>query len=1101
MDTVAAVDIARASGPPVGLRHRPASTLRVWLALVCCGSLSAGLASAELASGMDGVGAVSVAGGDPVRFATDIRPLLSDRCFHCHGPDAATREGGLRLDSWSSEVDAMAAEDVVTAGDVSASSLWQRITSDDPELVMPPPESGRQLTAAEIDRLGRWIEQGAVWEGHWGFEPPLPQPVPELAGDGWSAGPIDRFVLRRAAELGLEPNRPAERHQLVRRLYLDLIGLPPTADQAARWAADRRPDAVERLVDELLANPHFGEKWGRHWLDVARYADSDGFEKDKPRFVWLYRDWVTRALNEDLDYRQFIIKQLAGDLLADASDADRIATGFLRNSMTNEEGGVDPEQFRVEALFDRLDAIGKSILGLTIACSQCHDHKYDPLTQHEYFQLLAVLNNDDEAIETFYTSAEQREREQVLRELAEVQRAMQAELVGWPEQVKQWLLAQKGNQPEWEVMQLAWDFNSLGGSKYLPQPDGSYLAQSYAPTKFEPWGVHRTAAVGMTGLRLELLTDPNLPRGGPGRSIYGTAVLSNIKVFVAPADAPDQFREVAILSATADVNPPERELEEIYSDRSNQRRVHGPVTMAIDGDRSTGWSINLGAGRTNVSRQAVFRFAEPVGFPQGTLVRVHLAQFHGGWNSDDNQSQALGRFRLSLTTGQEPQADLLHGRWRKALEAGWLEQLELPERLADDDASQRADPWRELFELWCQAQSGLEPWHSQLEEIWSRHPWGTSQLVLRARAEPRQTHLLVRGEFTQPGEMVAGGVPEVLGGGMAGERQELEQQPWDRSKLAQWLVRPESPTTGRTQVNRIWQTLFGEGLSGSPEDFGVQGDTPSHPELLDYLAADFMEEPASLKGLVRELVLSSTYQQSASVRPEQREVDATNRWLMRGVRRRLDGELVRDTVLSVSGLLDRQLGGPPIYPPAPEFLFLPPVSYGPKVWPESTGGERYRRSLYVFRFRSLPHPPLQVFDTPPGDAAAVKRALSNTPLQALTTLNEPQFVEAAQATARRLWRWSPAEQRLWHADDSGRLAWLMWQAVGRAPESLELEALQQLLLASRQRLVDPAAAAVVAGLDNPHLPPPPADVSAPELAAWTIVCRAVLNLDETISKP
>jgi hypothetical protein len=478
-----------------------------------------------------------------------------------------------------------------------------------------------------------------------------------------------------------------------------------------------------------------------------------------------------------------------------------------------------------------------------------------------------------------------------------------------------------------------------------------------------------------------------------------------------------------------------------------------------------------------------------------------LFRSHGGWNSDDNQSQAIGRFRLSLTTAPEPEADRLHGRWRTALEAGWLDRLEVPQQLDDDDDSLWANEWRELFELWCQTQPEFEQWSSQADAIWARHPWGTSQLVLRSRAEPRQTHLLLRGEFTQPGEVVSGGVPEVLGGALTDERRGWDAEGWDRLMLARWLVRPESPTTGRTQVNRVWQTLFGEGLSGSPEDFGVQGDAPSHPELLDYLAADFMTEHGSLKRLARELVLSSTYQQSASVRPEQREVDATNRWLMRGVRRRLDGELVRDTVLTVSGLIDRQLGGPPIYPPAPEFLFLPPVSYGPKVWPESIGGERYRRSLYVFRFRSLPHPPLQVFDTPPGDAAAVKRALSNTPLQALTTLNEPQFMEAAQATARRLWRWSPAEQRLWRSDDSGRLEWLMWRAVGRAPESLELESLTQLLIESRQRLADPAAATAVAGLDNPHLPPPPADVSPHELAAWTIVCRAVLNLDETISKP
>jgi hypothetical protein len=891
---------------------------------------------------------------------------------------------------------------------------------------------------------------------HWAFRPPERPALPAVRDAHWPSNPIDAFVLARLEAEGLAPSPEADRTTLLRRLHLDLLGLPPAPEAVDDFVADPEPDAYWKGVESLLASPHHGERWGRHWLDAARYADSDGFEKDKARAVWFYRDWVVSAFNRDLPYDRFIVEQIAGDLLPGASQDEIVATGYLRNSMVNEEGGIDPEEFRMQAMFDRMEAIGKGILGLTVQCGQCHDHKFDPLTQEEYYRLFAFLNNDHEANRAVYTPEEEIARERIFRRIRAIEAELQHRTPDWEERMARWEDSVREGELEWVVMRPQVEEISTGGQKYLPQEDGSFLAQGYAPTKHR---VHLTATTELdriTAFRLELLTDPELPLGGPGRSIRGTCALTELEVEAAPASEPSKVEKVKLVAASADIELPERPLDAIFDDKSGKRRVTGPVAYAIDGKDETAWGIDAGPGRRNQPRKAVFVAEKPVGFAGdsgGTVLHFYLKQNHGGWNSDDNQNHNLGRFRLSVTTAAGARADPLPHAVREALAVA----------PADRTPAQRAavfSTWRTTVPEWREA-------NERIESLWREHPAGSSQLVLAARARPRQTHILERGDFLKPRRPVEAGVPEFLHAlpdGAAG----------DRLTLARWLADRKSPTTARSIVNRVWQSYFGTGIVETSEDLGTQSPPPSHPELLDWLAVDFMESGWSLKRLHWLIVTSSTYRQASRVTPELLARDPQNRLLARGPRLRVEGEVVRDIALAASGLLVRRLGGPSAYPPLPEFMLSPPVSYGPKVWAPASSEDAYRRGLYTFRYRSLPYPVLQTFDVPNGEAACVRRVRSNTPLQALVTLNEPVFFECARALARRVL----AEGG---ADDRERLERAFRLCVGRRPTAAEEAVLAELLETSRQRLGA-------------------ASSEATEETAWTLVARVVLNLDETITK-
>ncbi len=482
--------------------------------------------------------------------------------------------------------------------------------------------------------------------------------IPSISQTGWVRNPIDSFILAKLDRESLKPSPEAGRATLLRRVSLDLTGLPPTPAELDAFLADASADAYEKQVDRLLNSPHYGERWARVWLDAARYADSNGYEKDAPRFVWFYRDWVINALNRDVPYNQFVIEQIAGDLLPDATQDQRVATGFLRNSMLNEEGGIDPEQFRMEGMFDRIDAIGKGILGVTIQCAQCHNHKYDPLTQEEYYRLFAFINNSHEADIAVYSSAEQAKRAEILRRTDEIQAELQRRNPDWRKRMSAWEDTLPP-QPEWQTLQLKVDDISTGGERELPMKDGSMLAQGYAPTKHTVKFTAKTALPRITAVRLELLLDPNLPNGGPGRSLNGTGALTEFRVEAASPDAPTDFADVKIAKATADINLPEASVDKKLEDKSGKPHLTGPIQFAIDGRDDTAWGIDVGPGRRNQPRKAVFDFEQPVENPIGSLLNVYLKMEHGGGNSDDNENNNLGRIRLSVTSAPDALADPL----------------------------------------------------------------------------------------------------------------------------------------------------------------------------------------------------------------------------------------------------------------------------------------------------------------------------------------------------------------------------------------------------------------------------------------------------------
>src|SRR6185436_14948276 len=655
---------------------------------------------------------------DQVDFKRDIRPILSNACFQCHGPDDKRRKGDLRLDTKEDAFKSIDGRHAFVAGKPEASEAFRRILTTDADDHMPPAKSGKQLTPKQIELIRKWIQQGAKWSEHWSFVAPERPPV------------------------------PADKTTLLRRLSLDLVGLPPTPEEMSAFLADSRPDAYERQVERLLASPHYGERWARHWLDAARYADSDGFEKDKPREAWFYRDWVINAFNRDLPYNQFVIEQIAGDLLPNATQDQVVATGFLRNSMINEEGGIDPEQFRMEAMFDRMDAIGRGILGLTIQCAQCHSHKYDPLTHEEYYRMFAFLNNAHETNVTVYTPAETMKRAGILQQIREIEDELRHKTGDWKERMRAWEATVRGDQPAWTVVRPDVDDISTGGQKYIPIEDGSFLAAGYAPTKHTVKLTVKVNLEDITGFRLEQLNDPNLPRHGPGRSIKGTGALSEFGVEAGPADGSAKAQKVKIVSATADAEAAEQPLEEIFADKSNKKRIIGPVAFAIDGKDETAWSVDVGPGRRNQPRKAVFVPEKPVAFKGGAVITFLLKQNHGGWNSDDNQNCNLGRFRLSVTSAPGPTADPLPAAVRAALAAP-------EEQRSPAQESTIFGYYRTTVAEWKDA-------NDKIEALWRTHPEGSLQLALQERDAMRSTHLLQRGDFLKPEKTVTAGVPSFL---------------------------------------------------------------------------------------------------------------------------------------------------------------------------------------------------------------------------------------------------------------------------------------------------------------------------------------------------
>jgi hypothetical protein len=1004
-----------------------------------------------------------------VDFERDVRPIIERNCSGCHGAKRAMSQ--LRLDVKRLAMKGGQSGAVVIPGDSKASRLMRRVRGLGGEQRMP---LGKEpLKPEQIEILRRWIDEGAVWpEGesgeaeereielpkHWAYVKPVRPQLPSVKDSNWIRNPIDSIILSRLEKEGLRPSPEADKSALIRRLSLDLTGLPPTLEEIDDFLADASPSAYENLVERLLASPSYGERWGRWWLDAARYADTNGFEKDRDRSIWPYRDWVINAFNADKPFDQFVIEQIAGDLLPDATLDQRIATGFLRNSMLNEEGAVDPEQFRVEGLIDRVDAIGKAFLGMTINCAQCHSHKFDPIKHDEYYRFYAFLNQDEEPEIEVPTEAEKKKRADILAGIAKIEDELLAKNPDLPQRMAEWELKAREAQVDWTALENA-DVIGTNGVKFEELLDHSLIPRGDNPPTVVYYVKAKTDLKDITGFRLELLTDRTLPRGGPGRSTVGMALLSEFTVEAAPAAQPDKWERLTLSGATAD-----------YA-------AENSINLAIDGNPKTSWSIDAGPGLRNQDRRAVFTPQSPVvGYDGGTLLKFSLEQKEfGGGAAERFEAPNIGRFRISLTTTPRPKADPLPPSARRI--------LFIP-------AGQRtAEQRREVFRYYRATVPEFAEANKAATDLMRRWPYAATTLVVTPRPVPRETRVFKRGDWKRPGEAVTPGTPSFL-------HPFPSDAPRNRLGLARWIADKNNPLTARVIVNRVWQQYFGQGLVVSPEDFGMRCETPSHPELLDWLAVEFRDGAIdrdsqwSLKRIHRLIVMSATYRQSSTIKPESLQADPTNRLLARAPRLRVEAEVVRDIALRASGLLRLKVGGPSVYPPIPDGAMA--VSFRSRsVWETSKGEDKYRRGMYTFWKRSVPYPSMSVFDAPNADMSCTRRARSNSPLQALTTLNDAVFMEAAQSLALRMWNEGGADER-------AKMIYGFRLCTGRRPDEYELNRLLALLRKQQERFAGDTAAAVY--VSSPDLNNLPSGVDLHKLAPWTIVARVLLNLDETITR-
>lgn len=1155
-----------------------------------------------------------------VDFNRDIRPILSAKCFKCHGIDENARKARLRLDVRET---ALAPDKsgrmAIVPGHPESSELIRRVFSDDPDVVMPPAATRVTLSEAQKALLRQWIAEGAGYKVHWAFVAPIQAPLPQVKPAGWARNAIDYFVQAKLESQGLEPSPEADKYTLVRRLYLDLIGLPPTPAEADAFTHDASPDAYEKLVDKLLANPHYGERWARRWLDLARYADTNGFEKDRVRTIWPYRDWVINALNADLPFDQFTIKQLAGDMLPDATPEDRIATGFHRNTMINEEGGIDPLEYRFRAAVDRTNTTGTTWLGLTVGCAQCHTHKFDPITQTDYYRLMASLNNADEPEMEVADAKLETKRAKIEDKIAK----LTAEL---PDKFG------AGESARWEtpVAQVKTD-----GADAQRLDDNSWKFTGPSPDRDTYTFTFDTTFDDVDRIRLEALTDGN---SGPGRTPHGNFVLSQFSATVAPVDATDQRRPVRFARAEADASQPGFAVEEAIRDHSDRgwavdtgARPIGPHTAtfyldkpvhfghgaqwtvtlkqqygkqhtiarlrlslgaahslkpaerraaldeafakwqdresakvvrwtvlrphqmrsttpyltlqpddsvlaggdisksdtydlsfhdvpkgitavrlevlpdkslprggpgmvyyegtfgdfflseislaadgkpakfakaaqsfasggntaaaAIDGDPQTGWSVS---GAQNKANLAIFSLGEPVSPENDLALKLHFERYFAA---------PLGHFRISVTS--DP----------KAKEAEPLPpDVEVALGIVEYD---RSPAQRDLlYQYFLSVAPELASARKEIDQLRATIPQPPLTLVLSERpaGHERPNYVHHRGEFLQPEAQVQPGVPGFL-------PQLPRGTPVNRLTFARWLVSPENPLTARVTVNRQWQAFFGRGIVRTVQDFGYQGDLPSHPELLDWLAVEFQKQGWSLKRLDRLIVTSATYRQSAVVTPQLLARDPQDLLLSRALRFRLDAELVRDSALASAGLLSEKIGGPSVFPPQPASVTTE-GTYGALPWKASTGEDRFRRSIYTFSKRTAPFALYNTFDGPTGEECVARREVSDSPLQALALLNDTVFMEADQALGKTV-----AQEK---GTDEQKASEVFRQLLTREPDADELAMLTDFAKEQRQRLADKQI--------DPSKLGGGSQGDAIERATWTAVARAVMNLDETITR-
>lgn len=1140
--------------------------------------------------------ATSVAAQNPPReidFNRDIRPILSNKCFICHGPDEGQRPTELRLDQRESALAKLESGTIaVVPGQPDQSELVARITTDDEFIKMPPVDAKKQLTAQEIELLKNWVAQGAPYAPHWSYAPPVRHPIPKTTNSGWSHSPIDRFVLARLESEGLHPSPEADRYTLIRRLYLDLTGLPPTPEEADAFVTDPSPAAYDQLVDRLLASPAYGEHRARKWLDLARYADSAGYADDPPRTIWAYRDYVIRAFNQNTPFDQFTIEQIAGDLLPNPTTEQLVATAFHRNTLTNNEGGTNDEEFRNVAVVDRVNTTAAVWMGTTMACAQCHTHKYDPITHTEYFQFFAFFNNtadtdkkDERPTIELFTDEQKRQRtvfENEQRELEQQLRTPTPELLAG---LARWE-AEITAEPTWEPRRPL-SVETKSGATATIAEDGTVTVPSTSDTDLYTVEIPLTGQL-LTAVKLTALTDETLPNNGPGHA-GGNFVISKIDATITPpADQKTQGRFVRIELPGKDKILALAEVQVFNGDDNvalkgtatqSSTTYNGTASRAIDGNTNGDYFISNSVTHTNSSRrpwwevdlqstipidriaiwnrtdgnlherlsgakltildenrQTVFEqtlekapkpsseltiggsrplpfvtafadFAQD-GFPAAAVIN-NSDPAGSGWAIAPQQGQphsltlipaapieastgsilsltidqtskfarhTLGRFQISTTPD-------LQAAKRAAVPQDILEIVALPSEQRTE--AQHKNLVRHYL---ATIAPELQPTRDRIAELTKSlaelKPITTVPVMRELPTESRRTtRLHLRGNYLDQGDEVSPGVPQAF-------PSLPNDAPFDRMTLAKWLVSPQNPLTPRVTVNRTWEELFGTGIVRTSEEFGSQGEPPSHPELLDWLAIEFVESGWDQKALLRLIVTSATYKQSTSSPAEAYERDPENRLLARGPRFRLPAEAIRDQTLAVAGLLGRSMYGEPVRPPQPS-LGLNAAFGGSTDWKTSAGEDRYRRGLYTSWRRSNPYPSMATFDAPNRDVCTLRRPRTNTPLQALVTLNDPVYVEAAQGLARRI------------AATSGTLSDKATegfrQSLTRPPTSEEVAALVSLYNEAKAEYVTAPKEAMKLATDP--LGPLPEGADTMDCAAWTVVANVLLNLDELLAKP
>ncbi|HKQ90260.1 MAG TPA: DUF1553 domain-containing protein [Blastocatellia bacterium] len=1035
-----------------------------------------------------------------VDFKRQIEPIFARSCYQCHGAKKAM--GQLRLDGKESALKGGLSGAAIIPGDGKQSLLVKRILGEGAEARMPM--GGAPLTPAQIALIRRWIDEGADWPEneqsairnpqsaikHWAYVKPVRLALPRVKNQSWVRNPIDAFILARLEKEGLRPSPEADKASLLRRVYLDVIGLPPSVKVVDEFLADTSPDAYEKVVDRLLASERYGERWARPWLDLGRYADSNGYEKDNLRVAWKYRDWVIDALNKDMPFDQFTVEQIAGDMLPAAIIDQKIATGFHRNTMLNQEGGIDPEENRFETLIDRVNTTATVWLGSTIACAQCHNHKYDPFSQKDYYRLMAFFDNAEYQVigggseryvlepQISLPSPEQEEKRKALdAEIKQTEVRLNTRTPELDAEQAQWERDMLDERNKWTTLDPI-KLESTGGATLKKLDDKSALVSGAAPERDVYVVTAKTDLKNITAVRVEAMADASLPKGGPGRDPYGNFLLTGIEAEVAStpsAQSDTKSREISFKNAFVD--------DQAYG--INTRALFGKELGDVATDTPSGWFVNATNDQTErLPRQGVFVAEKPFDADSGATLTIRLKYLGGSLN------QAMGRFRLSVTTIDEPKRIV-------SVPARFRPILSIPP--SERSQKQRDD----LFAQFRAASTLLKSDRDRMEKLRGeiRALNITTALVMQERPgyERPSTFFHERGSFLNKGEKVFAATPVVL-------PPMPESAPINRLGLARWLVDDNNPLTARVTVNRFWEQIFGRGMVETSEDFGTQGERPSHLGLLDWLAVEFMNPTLiagdgatgrrgdganpksmgwSMKGLVRLIVTSSTYRQSSATTPALLEKEPYNRLLARGPRFRMEAEMIRDVTLAASGLLSGKLGGPSVFPLQPEGVWKSP--YSSERWTVSKGEDRFRRSLYTFVRRSSPHPAMMTFDATSREYCAVRRVRTNTPLQALTTLNDEAAMEAARALAKRMIEEGGDDLR-------ARIIYGFRLCMTRAPKEKEVERLRSLY---RLQLDSFAANEAEAGkIARNHS----TRANSAEFAAWTMVANVLLNLDETLTK-